>query len=935
MRSLSFLAIAFKRLRSRAFLSVVLVVCMAMTIGVMVCIPVFAGGVSRRIMQEELARKTKALNRPPFSVRFYALPRARQPMTLDDADYAREWIADMLVRGIGLPVRTVFAQSESPSIRMRPKPDDPFYSGEDLATTQVIVVKDIEDYIQVTAGAPFGQPPTNEHLTVWVLTSFANRLGLRVGEKYDLSYFFSDQVDPLTVEIAGFWDPVNPNDTFWYRPPEELYKEALLSTRDQYQRFIAPIAPEGTGFNFWYYVLDDRRMNLDRAAQYVAALDEIVKQVSRQLPGGRMDYAPSAELIAGHERKTSLSIFLLGFSVPLVGILILFIASISMMVVRFQSQETAMLASRGTSRTQIMALSLVDTLIILIAAAPLGIGLGMGLARALGYSLSFMSFVSRDPLEVHLASIDWRLVAAAVTINLVSRLAPALLSTRLSVVTYEQQSARRSAVMGATRLLMILMLVGITAYGYRQLVQRGLVGLSGWQEQDLLRDPLLLLAPTLFLFTAPLVASEIFVLLVRPLALIGRLLPSVTGYLGLVSLGREGGQYRTPTYLLVLCLSLGVFYASLARSADIWLVDRLQYEVGADVTFEPGASEESGLTQQDLAYLLPDTEYMKLEGVTEATRVGEYAARVPGIGGSSARVRLIGVERISFPRVAYFRPDYAERSLGELMNMLAVRPQGIIVPDEAAELLDLEMGDEITLEVLIQGVWHPIKFEMIGTFDYWPTVYPQQQPAVIADLNYLHVQTAGEFPHQIWLRTEEDERAADVLNRTRSLGIEPLKGKDLRAMLHEDQQRLERVGLFGLFSISFVAGAILAGAGLLIYNSASMSGQAYRFAVLQAMGLRRTEVIRVVSVEYVFTLLYGMVVGAALGVVGARLYVPFFPLSEGESLPVPPFTPFVDWDATMWMAVGMAITLLAVEAVILVRLVRTRVFEALRLGTRE
>jgi len=935
MRSLSFLAIAFKRLRSRAFLSVVLVVCMAMTIGVMVCIPVFAGGVSRRIMQEELARKTKALNRPPFSVRFYALPRARQPMTLDDADYAREWIADMLVRGIGLPVRTVFAQSESPSIRIRPKPDDPFYSGEDLATTQVIVVKDIEDYIQVTAGAPFGQPPTNEHLTVWVLTSFANRLGLRVGEKYDLSYFFSDQVDPLTVEIAGFWDPVNPNDTFWYRPPEELYKEALLSTRDQYQRFIAPIAPEGTGFNFWYYVLDDRRMNLDRAAQYVAALDEIVKQVSRQLPGGRMDYAPSAELIAGHERKTSLSIFLLGFSVPLVGILILFIASISMMVVRFQSQETAMLASRGTSRTQIMALSLVDTLIILIAAAPLGIGLGMGLARALGYSLSFMSFVSRDPLEVHLASIDWRLVAAAVTINLVSRLAPALLSTRLSVVTYEQQSARRSAVMGATRLLMILMLVGITAYGYRQLVQRGLVGLSGWQEQDLLRDPLLLLAPTLFLFTAPLVASEIFVLLVRPLALIGRLLPSVTGYLGLVSLGREGGQYRTPTYLLVLCLSLGVFYASLARSADIWLVDRLQYEVGADVTFEPGASEESGLTQQDLAYLLPDTEYMKLEGVTEATRVGEYAARVPGIGGSSARVRLIGVERISFPRVAYFRPDYAERSLGELMNMLAVRPQGIIVPDEAAELLDLEMGDEITLEVLIQGVWHPIKFEMIGTFDYWPTVYPQQQPAVIADLNYLHVQTAGEFPHQIWLRTEEDERAADVLNRTRSLGIEPLKGKDLRAMLHEDQQRLERVGLFGLFSISFVAGAILAGAGLLIYNSASMSGQAYRFAVLQAMGLRRTEVIRVVSVEYVFTLLYGMVVGAALGVVGARLYVPFFPLSEGESLPVPPFTPFVDWDATMWMAVGMAITLLAVEAVILVRLVRTRVFEALRLGTRE
>ena len=146
--------------------------------------------------------------------------------------------------------------------------------------------------------------------------------------------------------------------------------------------------------------------------------------------------------------------------------------------------------------------------------------------------------------------------------------------------------------------------------------------------------------------------------------------------------------------------------------------------------------------------------------------------------------------------------------------------------------------------------------------------------------------------------------------------------------------KLERVGLFGLFSISFVAwrpGRV----GALIYNSASMSGQAYQFAVLQAMGLKRQQVISVVSVEYVVTLLYGMVVGAALGVLGAWLYVPFFPLSEGPALPVPPFIPFVDWDATTWMAVSMAAALVVVEAIILIRLVRTKVFEALRLGTRE
>ena len=421
MRFLAFLSVAFKRLRSRAFLSSVLVICMAMTIGVMTCIPAFAGAVSRRIMQQELAAKTQTLNRPPFAVRFYSLPRARQPMSLDDAQYARDWIGDMLVRSIGLPMRSLYMENASPSIRMRPRPDDPHYVGEDLATTQVVVVQDIDEHIEVISGAPFGQAPATDRLTVWVLESFAGRLGLSPGETYDLAYFFSAREEPVTVEIAGIWRALDPNEPYWYRSPEEMYREALLTTGDQYQAYIAPIAPEGTGFNFWYYVLDDRRMNLDYAEQYVAALDAIVKEVGLRLPNGRMDFAPTAELITGHERKTALSIFLLGFSVPLVGILILFIASISMMVARSQMQETAMLASRGTSRAQILTLTLVDTAIILVLATPLGIALGLLLARVLGYSMSFMHFVPRQALEVHIASVDWRLVGAAGVIGLGSR----------------------------------------------------------------------------------------------------------------------------------------------------------------------------------------------------------------------------------------------------------------------------------------------------------------------------------------------------------------------------------------------------------------------------------------------------------------------------------------------------------------------------------
>ena len=271
-----------------------------------------------------------------------------------------------------------------------------------------------------------------------------------------------------------------------------------------------------------------------------------------------------------------------------------------------------------------------------------------------------------------------------------------------------------------------------------------------------------------------------------------------------------------------------------------------------------------------------------------------------------------------------------------MMNALAIQSDGVILPSEPAELLGLEEGDEITINVLIDDFYIEIPFTIIGTYDYWPTVYPEDNSyTLIASLDYMIMITGGEFPHNIWLDLEPGADPETVLAEVRAMGIEPLKAKELNSLLVEDKDRLERVGLFGLFSISFIASAVLAGGGLLIYNTASMAGRTYRFAVLQAMGLKRREVVAMVSIEYVITLLYGMLVGAFVGIAGATLYVPYFPLSEGTTLPIPPFTPYVDWSATTWMAVIMAVSLLAIEGFILYRLIKTRVFEALRLGTRE
>jgi len=159
--------------------------------------------------------------------------------------------------------------------------------------------------------------------------------------------------------------------------------------------------------------------------------------------------------------------------------------------------------------------------------------------------------------------------------------------------------------------------------------------------------------------------------------------------------------------------------------------------------------------------------------------------------------------------------------------------------------------------------------------------------------------------------------------------------KDLREIIHTDQQRLEYVGIFGLLSICFLAGAVLAGIGILVYSLSSMNTRAQRFAALRALGLTQGQVVAMIAIEYIFTLAYGILAGAGLGVLASMLYVPLYPLTDNLSLPIPPFIPLVDWQRSAWMAGLMAAALIVIVGGVLVKVWRERISEVLRMGAWE
>jgi putative ABC transport system permease protein len=335
------------------------------------------------------------------------------------------------------------------------------------------------------------------------------------------------------------------------------------------------------------------------------------------------------------------------------------------------------------------------------------------------------------------------------------------------------------------------------------------------------------------------------------------------------------------------------------------------------------------------ALQVPLSEYEGIPGVAKAARVAMYWASVP-LAQRISNLRLLAIDRLDFPQVSYYRSDYSALPLGELMNRLGSRSDGILLPSYVATQLQLGVGNKLPIRVVVgKDTSAPIEMTIVGTFDYFPTMYRELASVVVANLDYLQTETGGGLPWDIWLRLKPGADTGQILKDVSRTGVTAYAPRDLGRRIQRDQDRLERVGIFGMLSVCFVASAVLASIGLVVYSLAAMMARGFRFAVWQALGMRRSEVIGVVLLEYSVMLLYALASGMAWGVLAAYLYGPYFRLTESVQVPVPPFVPLVDWQRAIWMALLVGVVLILIQGGVLLRVARARVFEVLRMGTRE
>lgn len=925
--------LTLKRLRSQPGLALLALFQIVLATGLLTSAGFFAQAVDRVILQQELESLSSVTGRPPFSTRIYYFPSSRKPMDVAAAEAAGRSIAGTLTGEIGLPIGHAITQLQSGNMMLLPPPNDTRYSSDSsfLATTNFLYMQDVGRHMETLAGAPLDDEGRSsaDVVDVWMHREMAATMGLDVNERFSFALAVNQPTQLL--QVRGIWQAADPDEAYWFSNPDSTFKDVLFIRRQDYIDRIQPLIPGGSRFASWQIALDDSGLNPAHARAYALGFERGMAVIDKYVPGANLDVSAVDSLKEFVQRKTALTVLLLGFNIPALGFLLYFLILISAIIARSQQRETSLMVSRGARVADVLGLVLVEEFLLFVVGIPLGIGFGMALALGMGYTESFLVFVPRPFLPVSLQGMDLTLIAVALAIALLSRLLPAYRSTRKSIVAYESSYARPQGAPLWRRAYLDFLLIVPTVYAYQQLSNREALALLAQESTDeLFQDPLLLLVPALFILTSSLLVMRFFPLLMNLLDAIAGSLPWTAPHLALRQLGRHSHNYLNPLLLVVICLGLGIYTHSMAASLDQWLTDRVYYQVGTDVSFRPyiEASEE----EIGGEWIPPISAFAELPGVDRAARVGIYDARMEISGGRGVPLQFLAVDRADFASTAWFRRDFAAESLGSLMNRLAATPDSVLVSQDFLERHLLKVGDVANLWISLDtGFRIQSQVTVAGVYSLFPTT-DETGNTVVGNMDYLALLAGATFPHDIWLRVEEGADGAALLAAVKGLGLEAPKWDDSRRIIAEEKAKTERVGIFGTLTVGFLAAALMAILALLVHSYASLQERLFQFGVLRALGALRRQLMAQLTIEYGLLVLYGTLAGSVIGMYASELFTPFFRSVSQSKVMLPPLMPIIAQDEVIRLTIIFGIVIILVELAATAQAMQRRLFEIMRMG---
>ncbi len=946
------------RLLSQWGLVLAAVLGLVSSISLILSIPLYADSIYYQTLQTNIyaVEDDNKIPRPPFAFLFHYYGGWNDPVQWEDIQEVDHYFAETVVGELGLPLEHRVRYISTDTFPIFPSDTTSYTEDRDLAWVNMGFMDDLENHIDILEGH-FPTPASasqDDPIEVLFHEELALELGLQVGERY-LAHITSitpsgnEVTTQFILQLSGIWRPTDPTDVYWVSNPS-FYENVLFVPEESFSERISTYLSDEVFSAYWYLVLDGSDVHVEDVGPLLRNIHEVEKDTNYLLPDIRLSVSPADALWDYRESSQALTILLYAFSIPILGLILAFISLVSRLSVERQRNEIAILRSRGASPMQILGMTALEGLILGLVSLAISLPLAIQLTRVISQTRSFLD-ISADAtgLRVAISTSSIQIGLASIGLVLFAMIIPALGASRHTIISYKQETGRGERAPWWQRTWMDVLLLIPAAYGTFLLQQQGSIAVlsadAATGSNDPFQNPLLFLVPALGIFSLTLFSLRFINPIMGIIARIAGLTKNASLTLATRQLSRSPGSYHTPLIILILTVSLSSYTASLAYTLDQHLTDQSYYHYGSDIQFmDVGNSASLGgsmyggsaASEEETSWVfIPVDEYRKIEGVEGVTRLGRYAASGLSKAAGLSRGFFIGIDRIDFPLVAFWRDDFAEQNLGTLMNTLALEPGGVLVDRRIIEEGGYNIGETIEATVVMYGNNFTVDYKIVGAFDLFPTWYPEDGPLIVGNLDYVFQQMGGEVPYRVLLNAADDVDP-------RLLGGEGLDDLDFPVrfsnwftpvdVVEEAQSQPERQGLLGFLFIGFATAALLTVLAFLLHMIFSFQRRFIELGVLRAAGLSIWQMTGYLVWELAFLILIGGVIGTWLGYLASKIFIPFMQIGREAADLIPPFKVLIAWNSIYqiyWMF-GILFALTLVISIILLR--RMKIFQAIKLG---
>ncbi|HEX3049351.1 MAG TPA: hypothetical protein VHP83_01765 [Aggregatilineaceae bacterium] len=865
------------------------------------------------------------LDEPPYAFRYRYLGAWSGNITPEDVGSTRAAIQERLVNLTGLPAaqNAQFVRGGNWTVR---GPENQSYGTVSLGT-----LEGAEEQQLITAGEwpPSSDDRDADAIPVLLPEEMFYQMGLQVGDELVAQ---RNGGETVRLKVAALWKPTNPDDKSWIFPPKFFDQVMLVQAKDL-ARLLEGIE-EPIDEAAWWLILDGSTV---RTTDIGTLLDRITagqRSIENVLPGIRQDLSPTYGLKAFNKEVQTLTRQLFVIIAPVGGLVMYFVAMVAGMLVSRQGPDDVKLRSRGMSRRALLTVHILMWLILVSMALGVGLVAGPAIVRLVGRTTSFLQFNdSGMPLEIVITS--QAILTGAVTglIGASSGLVLAWRTTGQNINSFRRAAVRTSKAWWQ-RAYIDLALMLPAGYVLYTLTARGGVVTDA---ETPFNDPLVFVGPTLFALAATLLFLRVWPRVMQLGAWGLGYSRSVALLMTLRELTRSNGRYRGGLLMMAFTLSLTGFTASMASTLDESLVDRVEYQAGADLVLmtavDTEAEQDEDSSSSNPSYtvtgynLPPMQELLTIDGIKTISRVGKYAAQL-NVGTQRIAGTYLGMDRGTLGATAYFRDDYANTPLGNLLNRLAEQRTGVLINRKIADEYQLKIGQEIALQVQALDAWYETRVPVLGYVDYFPTLDPNEGFFVIGNLDPIFELVGTTLPYDLWLGLSPEADAAEVRQRIEATDFPVPRWVEPEAMLREAYAEPARRGVLGFLSVGFVASIALTLIAVIIQSAASFRAQVVQLGALRAMGLRGTSVGLYVVLLQGLAALSGILSGTMIGIATTLLYLPLLDFSGG----LPPYLVRVAWGEIIVVYGVFASVLFGVTMITTLFLSREQVAAITRLG---